>query len=408
MRDRWAQWITMAVLSVILAFFFWAVATEAEDPMVEQTYPASVRIETRNVPEGMTVYNLNEERATVRLRAPESLWQLLEGQTGMVRAYVSLAGAEPGTLTLPVQVEVTRRPAQVVRVSPSEVTLELAPLAERDVPVVVEVTDVPAQGFVARSPIYAPRIVTVIGPEPQVERVTQVVIEISVEDQRRSVSDDFQPVPLDELGDPVAYVELVPRTVTVEVPVEQLGNIRDVAVHVLLEDQPAPGFRVVQVTVEPPVVTVTGRRDVVQATSVALRTEPISLEGVQESFSTTVGLQLPEGLSVLTTPEVFVSVEIEMLESRVSVPRDVELRGLSGAYTATVSPATVEIVVTGPFRDVEALDPLEVELYADLATLGEGEHTVPLEVVLPIPTLEVVSILPQRSVVVDIRRTGAP
>ncbi|MFP4343376.1 MAG: YbbR-like domain-containing protein [Anaerolineales bacterium] len=393
----------MAIVSLVLAFIFWAVATEAEDPMISQAYPSPITVEIRERPEDMIAYGMGVEQATVVLRAPESLWQsLLRVQSDVVEAYVDLSDVEQGSVTVPVQVQVNRQPVQVVSVTPSEVTLNVEPVAEKDVPVDVNVEGTAALGFRARSSAYAPRNVTVRGPAPQVEGVDRVLITISVEDRRQSVEDDFQPVPVDETGEPVQHVEVIPRTVTVEVPVEQLGNIRDLPVNAVLTGHPAPGYRVGPVNLEPPVVTVTGRRDVVQNAPLALSTEPIPLDGASESFTRTVGLQLPEGLSVLTSPEVLVSVSIEMLESVVTLPVAPEIRGLSLGYTATVTPTLLQIVIEGPFLAIEALVPTEVEVFFDLGGLSPGEHPVTPEITLPDDSLRVKEVIPP-SVIVEIR-----
>ncbi|MGC9356635.1 MAG: CdaR family protein [Anaerolineae bacterium] len=397
------QTVTLAILSIVLAFFFWAVATEAEDPMVEKPLPYLVPVEIRGVPDGRVAYGIDSVKARVVLRAPESLWEILQTQTSEVQAYVDLSNVESGMVTAPVQVEINRSPVQRVRISPEEITLQLEPVAEQDVPVAVTVEDTPAQGFVARSPSYVPRTVTVRGPQSLVVEVVRCVVSLSVADKRQTVEDDFQLSPVNETGDEVPYVEVIPKTVTVEVPIEQLGNIRDLAVNVVLSGHPAAGYRVGAVEVEPPVVTVTGRRDVVQAAPLSLGTEPITLDDVSESFTTTVGLQLPEGLSVLTTPQVLVNVNIEAVRSEVTIPLEPEVRGLTQGYTVTVSPAAIQVVISGPFEAVKALDPLEVESFVDVTGLTPGEHTVAPEVVLPDDSLQVDSILPQSSLVVEIQ-----
>lgn len=400
MNLKVSEWVSMAVVSLILAFIFWAVATEAEDPMVSQAYPSPISVEVRDRPEEMIAYGLDIDAVTVVLRAPESLWQsLLRVQTDVVEAYVDLSDVEQGTVTVPVQVEVNRQPVQVVSITPSQVSLNLEPVAEKDVPVDVNVQGAAALGFQARSSAYAPRNVTVRGPAPQVEEVDRALITISVADRRQSVEDDFQPVPVDETGEPVQYIEVIPRTVTVEVPVEQLGNIRDLPVNAVLTGHPAPGYRVGPVNIEPPVVTVTGRRDVVQNAPLALSTEPIPLDGASKSFTTTLGFQLPAGLSVLTSPEVLVSVEIEMLESAVTLPLAPQIRELRLGYTATVTPTVFQVVIEGPFLAIEALDPTEVEAIFNLEDLTVGVHPIAPEITLPDERLVVREVIPPSAVV---------
>ncbi|MBN1260223.1 MAG: hypothetical protein JXB35_06040 [Anaerolineae bacterium] len=401
MKLRAGQNLGLLLLSILLAFFFWAVATETENPTAERTYPASISVEVRGVDqERMMAYGAEGVKARVVLRAPQSVWDILQLED--IRAYVDLSDASTGEITAPVHIEVLRGPVQVVESSPQEITLNLEPLAEKEIPVVVTVSGTPSLGFVARSPTYAPRAVLVKGPESKVDEVTRAAISVSVSEQRQSVTGDFQPAPVDETGNVVAYVQAVPKTVTVKVPIEQLGNIRDVAVRVILAGQPAPGFRVGAVTVDPPVVTVIGRLDVVQDIAGYVETEPIGLQEAAGSFTTTVGLQVPEGLSVLLTPQVLVTVNLEAVESSLTVQIEPEIQGLEPTLTVTVIPESVQIIATGPFEAIKRFDPASIRVILDLSGLSVGEHTVVPTVEIPDGTIRVDSILPQSSLTVVI------
>lgn len=394
--------LSLALFSLLLAFFFWVVATETQDPMIERPYRSTIPVEIRNVPEGMMTYGAEDAEVQVVLRAPESLWDILQAPLGDIEAYVDLTGAEPGELSVPVQVDVQRRPTQVVSISPSEVSLTLELVAQLEVPVEVRLQGTPALGFVTRAPSFVPRTVTVSGPQSLVSETVRALVKVSVDESRETLRESLQPVPVDEVGNEVEGLDLSPRAVTVEVPVEQLGNIRDLAVHVVLIGQPAPGFRVGSVEKEPPSVAVSGRRDVVQSLPGYISTEPIDLDSVNESFTTTVGLQSPDGVSVLTAPQVLVSVNIEPLESTLTVELTPEIQGLPPGYTVTVQPETVQVVVRGPFATVGQVNAAEITGVLNVADLLVGEHTVPLQISLPDEALKVEGVIPQSSLVVEI------
>jgi YbbR domain-containing protein len=394
--------LSLALFSLLLAFFFWVVATETQDPMIERPYRSTIPVEIRNVPEGMMTYGAEDAEVQVVLRAPESLWDILQAPLGDIEAYVDLTGAEPGELSVPVQVDVQRRPTQVVSISPSEVSLTLELVAQLEVPVEVRLQGTPALGFVTRAPSFVPRTVTVSGPQSLVSETVRALVKVSVDESRETLRESLQPVPVDEVGNEVEGLDLSPRAVTVEVPVEQLGNIRDLAVHVVLIGQPAPGFRVGSVEKEPPSVAVSGRRDVVQSLPGYISTEPIDLDSVNESFTTTVGLQSPDGVSVLTAPQVLVSVNIEPLESTLTVELTPEIQGLPPGYTVTVQPETVQVVVRGPFATVGQVNAAEITGVLNVADLPVGEHTVPLQISLPDEALKVEGVIPQSSLVVEI------
>ncbi len=395
--------LSLAGLSLILAFFFWVIATEAQDPMREKVYPTSISVELRNLPAELVAYGETETfEVRVTLRAPESLWAILQATLGDIEAYVDLSQVEPGVNTLPVQVKINRRPAQIVRTSPAEITLTVEPLTEVEVPVVITLAGKPALGFVNRAPSATPQLVTIVGPRSFVAQTTQALIAVPVEAVRENIAEAYQPIPVDEVGEPVPRVHVVPRAVNVEVPIEQLGNIRDLAIHVVLAGHPAPGYRVGTIEKEPPSVAVSGRRDVVQAVPGYLNTEPIDLNGASKSLTLTVSLQTPEGLSVLSTPQILVKINLEPLESLLTLQLAPEIQGLRKGFTATITPEEIQLLVRGPFANIAQVDATQIRVQLDLTGLAPGEHTISPQVLLPDESLRVDSILPQSSFIVTI------
>ncbi|HOC20506.1 MAG TPA: CdaR family protein [Anaerolineae bacterium] len=408
MGHRLGQTLSLAALSLVLAFFFWAVATETSDPTEERAYADAIPIEVRGVPEDrMAAYGAENSKARVVLRAPHSIWQIL--QTEDIHAYVDLSAASPGkNISVPVIVEVLRGPAQVVEYSPQEITLSLEPLVEKDVPVLVVIDGTPALGYVARPPTYVPQAVTVRGPESRVAEVVRAQLRISVKEQRQNVTGDLAAQPVDQAGNVVAYVEIIPQRISVSVPIEQLGNIRDMAVRVIVLGEPAEGYRVASVTVDPPIVTVIGRQDVIQQLSGYLDTDPVLLNGASASFTATVGLQLPEGLSALLTPEVLVEVTLEMQESKLTVPAEPEVLGLPTGYSVELQPARLRLVLAGPYTAIKDLNIDTVKVSVDVDGLAPGRHTLTPTITLPDPLIRIENVLPQPTLSVMIRRELEP
>ncbi len=408
MGHRLGQTLSLVALSLVLAFFFWAVATETSDPTEERAYPDAIPIEVRGVPEDrMAAYGAENSKARVVLRAPHSIWQILQAED--IRAYVDLSATPPGkNISVPVIVEVLRGPAQVVEYSPQEITLSLEPLAEKDVPVLVVIDGTPALGYVARPATYVPQTVTVRGPESRVAEVVRAQLRISVKEQRQNVTGDLAAQPVDQAGNVVTYVEIIPKSISVNVPIEQLGNIRDMAVRVIVLGEPAEGYRVASVTVDPPIVTVIGRQDVIQQMSGYLDTDPVLLNGASASFTATVGLQLPEGLSVLLTPEVLVEVTLEMQESKLTVPAEPEVLGLPTGYSVELQPARLRLVLAGPYTAIKDLHIDTVKVSVDVNGLAPGRHTLTPTITLPDPLIRIESILPQPTLSVMIRRELEP
>jgi YbbR domain-containing protein len=375
------------LVSLLLAFFFWAVATESEDPTRTDTLGSAVDIEIEGLPEDRTTYETENMSVRVTLRAPTSVWNNLG--TDDVRAFIDLSETPTGTLDVPVQVELTSEPSEITEIteiSPRTVQITVEKLAQKDVPVTISIQGTPAVGFAMESPEVVPQTVRIRGPQSFVQRVSKAQVVVSVSEKQGDVRSDYQPTPLDEDENPVSQVEIVPKTITVNVPIGPLGYLRDLAVTPALQGQPAPDYRVSNLVVNPPVVKVFGPPEVVRKTSGYLQTQPINLTGITRSITTPVALQMPEGLTIVdpVRPIVSVTLKIEVIRSGLTLEVTPTIRGLSESLSATVELDTIVVILNGPLSIMETLNAQEdVTLSLDLTGLDPGEYSLVPEISVP-------------------------
>jgi YbbR domain-containing protein len=375
--SRWlARNLGLLLLSLVLAFFFWAVATEAKDPTQEAPFISSIPIETTGLDEGMLAYEMNGSRVRVELRAPQSVWETLSADD--FRAYIDLSEVTTGTLTVPIKVDVQVSPVQVLKIIPPEVTLTIEHIAEKEITVTTHLEGTPLFGFRADEPEVVPQTVRVRGPASWVAKVTQAQVTISVQGQQSDVRGDYQPVLLDENEDTIANVESIPKAVTVNAPVSPLGYVRDLAVTVAWEGQPASGYRIANLVVDPQLVKVYGRVEVVRSAPGYLLTQPVSLDALTQSLTTTVALQMPEGLSLISPPRPYVTVSltIEAIQSGLTLAVTPTLRGLSPDMNATANVENVVLILSGPLAVMEQLQAKDVKVVLDLTNLMPGDYNI--------------------------------
>src|SRR3990172_9049482 len=73
LRYNWG----IGLLSVVLAISLWVYVTDKENPEQTGRVPGAVPIEVVNVPSDQAVSSLSRESVSVRVRAPESIFQEL-------------------------------------------------------------------------------------------------------------------------------------------------------------------------------------------------------------------------------------------------------------------------------------------------------------------------------------------
>jgi len=373
--------IARAVLALILAVLVWVVAIQADDPTLVNTYPVALPITRVNEPPGSLVYEQSADSVRVTLRAPQSLWaQLTPDQ---FKAQIDLAGQPFGQLNLPVQVRVANRAVEVVRADPAMVDLRLESISDQSIPVRITTTGEPALGYAAQPANATPAKVTVRGPASFVGRVVEVLGTVSVQGARQTVDQPVRLNALDKDGNPVGFVTLAPESVQARVEIKQLGGFRDVAVKVVVRGQVAPGYRISNVSVTPPIVTVFGSSQAIDSSPGFLETAPITVTNTQDDVVERVALNVPGGISLLGDPAVQVRVQVEAIQGGLTVQRPLTLQGLPSTMDTRLSPETIDVVLTGPLPKLQSLKPDDVRVVLDLVSLGIGTHQVKPQAVVP-------------------------
>ncbi|MBC7224720.1 MAG: hypothetical protein H5T59_10685 [Anaerolineae bacterium] len=387
-------------LALALAVVVWVVAAREEDPIQTARFPEPIPVEVTAAPLGTKLWSPVQEVVEVTIRAPKSSWDRLRVES--FRAQADISSLEPGLHEVPVGVQCSDPEVQIVGVAPGRISVRLERLAEKLVPVRVEVVDAPPFGYYQSGPgVAEPAVVRVSGFASYVEQVAEAVVEVSVAAAKKPVElrrvpelRDAQHLPVDTGPDPYRRLEVEPKSVVVRVPIEQRRGFRDVSVRVVREGQPAPGYRISNVSVEPAIVTVVGSPTIIEALPGYVDTDPVSVEGATSDVVTKVGLQLPERVSVLDVQGVLVRISITPIESSLTIQRPVKLQGLSLGLGATASPPMVDIILSGPLPVLDALRPESVHVFVDLFGLPPGTHQVRPQTIVP-ENLRVESIVPE-------------
>lgn len=293
------------VLSVLVAVLIWLYVTAQGAPAVTQTL-RDVPVQWVNAPPGLAVTAVEPAEVTVVVRGSS---RILAGMDATrLQATVNLRDAGPGRTPQVVHVR-TPPGVQLVQVNPPQVAVHLERLAEREVPVALEVTGRPAAGLRTGEARIEPPTVRARGAVRVVASVQRAVAGVDVEGAERTVEQRVPLYAVDAEGRPVLGVTLVPDQVQVQVPVLRREPLHLVPVTVPLDGQPARGAEVVAVRAEPGFVVVRGTEEAVARLG-AVRTRPVSVEGAAATLERDVPVEPPEGVEFLGPETVRVTVVI--------------------------------------------------------------------------------------------------
>jgi len=360
--------VVLRVLAVFIALMLWFVAANERNPVTTADV-RGVGVTIQNVAAGCAVASGDPRVVDVTVRGRRDIVQRTSRADFV--ATVDLGGLGPGQHAVPVVI-VAPIGVEVRAVAPAQVTVYVDSVVRRQMPVAVACLGRPARDYRVVSASVTPTDVTVEGPARLVEQAAMARARVDVAGLTADVSRTVPVQILDENNQELKGLRCQPESVQAAVTVTALPPARVLEVVVGTSGEPAAGYRLVEVTVDPPQVEVWGPLQVVGGLD-HLDVGPLSIAGATGNVSTRLTLEPPEGVTAVDPSEVVVTAHIEReAERRLEGVQVQALNVPSGL--ALAGPVTVNVVVTGPRSLVDALKIEDIKATVDLAGLAAGEQ----------------------------------
>lgn len=389
-RNRW-----LVAVSLVAGVVLWALIQDVENPRLEAVVPADnyqpIPVEPVNLPDGLVL----QEALFVRLRVKASEADLPVLTAEDFTATIDLRDLKAGeTVARPVQVTSKRSDVRVVAVQPPSFLVTPEAAAVRELPVTVRITgDLPAGFRLAEGsvPSVDSPIATVTGRADLVDTVATVEIELNVTGVRdETYTSEGELVARTAGGNRVDLV-VTPARTRATVQVEQVVAQRTVPVNPTIEGDPADGYRITSITVDPAVVTVTGPTAVIEGLT-KVSAERVDISGAKNQVTRTKKIVALRNLST-DVSTVVIRVQIEPYECGVGVSSP------CGGQTVVVAPIfgkppsglalrdtaySVSVMLVGPLDKLALLGPEDIEVSVSLAGTSPGLNVLQ-------PSAEIVS-----------------
>jgi len=383
------------VLSFFLALVVWVSAVVTADPNEEDTF-RPVTIEYTGQDPNLLLVGEPPKLVRLTLVAPKSIWNQLNNNPDLVEAWVDLAGLEAGEHTVPVKVNVGASPVRFVKIEPPEINLSLEPMVSRNFEVLVPVSGDLPLGYKEGPLSIEPGVVTVSGAESQVAGVVQVRTTLDIAGATETIQKILPVVAVDAEGNAIPNLTILPNMVTVTQPISLLGGFKNVAVKVVTVGQVANGYRLTNIQVSPPTVTLfSDNPQLMNEIPGFVETQPVDLTNLSDDSEITVGLNLPEGVSTVREPNVLVQISVAAIEGSLTLSVPVQVVGLAPDLQANLSPETVDVIVAGPLNVLEQLTPEDFRVILDLSGLPPGVYQRAPEVEFAPEEVRVQTTLPE-------------
>ena len=384
----------MLVSVIVLALIVWFVIADTENREIESRLGFSLPVEVRELGSDLVVVS-EPLPVTVTVFGREADVEAARPEHFL--ATVSMRNRVAGQHSLPVRVDRLEGEVRVRAVQPETVVVVLQQSVEREVPVVVEPSNLPPLGFRVGTPEVRPETALVSGIAAEVEAVESVVARLDLGGARASVERDVTLEARTAAGGSVSQVLISPRFAQVHLPIEQEVFRKTASILPEVIGTPAEGYRMRTVSATPTTVEVLVSLDVLDD-EVEVSTEPIDIGGRTTDLTTQARLVFADGVVPAgeTEAAIQVAIAIEPVLTTVELPITLRLIGLrDGLEAAPLDPSVARVSLYGPVSRISELSgplgPLEI----DLSELGAGRHLIVLEWQPP-SEIEALTITPDR------------
>ena len=315
---------------------------------------------------------------TVKLEVAQSDYALASPDNVQVMldlSSVRTAGAQE------VPLKATTTYGKVTGILPESVTLTFETLDSRSVPVSVELTgDKNADRWYSVSRTN-PSVVTVSGAASVVRSISQARVYSDVSGVSESYMRAEPYVLLDGEGKEITQSMLTRSSSSITVvtdvyPTKEIPISTDIAD--VVTGRVAEGYEVKEIVIQPEGITVAADQELLEGLN-ELLIEPVSVEGLSQSFSARAMISLLSDFKNVSTEQVYVNVTIG--EESVSEWVDnVTLSFVGKAENLQLEwqSADIQVYVTGPRSAVEALKQDGIPVTVDLTGLAAGSYSCEL------------------------------
>ena len=401
MRPLYPQWrrvatpIALAALSLLAAIVLWVAVTDAENPNRVDIFSGAVEVRAVNVPEGRAVSSITEPNVTIRVSAPEDVFKRLTAAD--FRAEIDLSGVNQSPVDLRVNTRVvSNKDVEIVETTPAIVSVNLESSTSKLVPVLANVVGSPPQGFSYSRVEPNPATVRVTGAASLVALVASATADVNLTGRRASLDEQFRLAARDAQGADIRGLSIDPTNADIRVVIEQREVTLPMTIVPPVQGSVADGYSLAGLTVDPPILAVSGPLELLQAVSF-LTTETIDLTGLKTDATRSVRLRVPAGLQS-TRDSVSVRIKVIPTEGEQTVTIAPQVTNLGEDLRAELQISAVTVRLRG---ELPALQGAAASVRATVNANGlqPGVHVLSVSTSAP-DSVRVVSVDPQQIVVV--------
>lgn len=388
MKEKLTNNLGLKIISVFLAFFVWLAVVNISNPEVSDYQEVPLEIVNEGVLEANNLtYEVVGGKNTVTVS-----YKVQTLDTGTIkpsdfRAYIDLAEMYEPTGAVQVKVEVLRHKNLLIGqpvARPGVIRISTENLQRKRFDLKVSTVGNTEEGYKPGTATISPTYVYVSGPVSKVGQISEVGIEIDVENANSNRTGTAKPKFYDANGNELVDLETDDRVTLNHSEVDyELAILKEkrLALDLKVEGRVADGYRYTGVESSVNSVAVVGlKSNLADVTAVTIPPSELNMDGATGDREVTIDLTkyLPSGVQLAEdeNKEITVTIKVEPLESRTYVLPTSQIKqvGASSQYEYEYDRSTINVLIRGLKEDLDQLTADQFGAEIDVSAMTPGEN----------------------------------
>jgi hypothetical protein len=368
------QKILYLLLSAVLAFGAWTYVVTVVSPESEDTFyniPVVLINEQVLIDKGLMVVSESNPTMTLRLRGNRSDLNGLKNSDITIIADLSkINAAGEQNLSCDISFTGASNAFEILDQKPTQITLQIAEWATKEIPVNVEYTGMLGPDYIAyKDEVELDReSVTITGPKNVVDQIAQARINVDLNNRVESISESYRYTLCDDKGNPVDASSIKTNAAEIRMTLRIL-RVKEIQLKVDVIYGGGATQENTTIVQDFQTIRVAGSEKLLQNLGDILSIGTINLAELTESTELVFPVELNDGLINLSNiKEVKVQVTVpQRITSTISIPvSDIEIQGLPEGMALEFVTQVVEVTVQGPSNQVLKITAADIRVTIDV------------------------------------------
>lgn len=382
--------ILWAIASIVASLFIWVYITGTQEESIEKTFN-NVEVQfigedTLQASRGYVINNISAETVSVKISGTRRNIGSLSASDVKATIDVSLICTtgtitQYYTLTFPDSVDPDA--VSLVSSNPSVISFNVTRMSSKEVPVEVQWEGSTAEGYIAEDVEFEPSVVTISGPESELENIEYVYAVMGGDEltMTRTAEVPFVLMDKDDKELDSSGLEFDVDTISVTIPISMM---KEVPLYVQCSYGAGATEENTFIKIEPSTITISGDTSVVSSIN-RIDVATIDLTDFALTLQDTYAIPIPNDVENVTgITEAKVTIEIQGVSTKQVTATNFSYTGLPDRYSVEeIITQSLEVKVRGTQEVLDQIQSSNIRVVADLSEISQtGIMYVPVRVIV--------------------------